>query len=131
VTAEETEGLVVQVDAQPCMEFSEERISGLLLPSTERASATIAVVAPGVSQTLHVHSRPDNGDEIILVYRGRFKVNGDSWSDATYDTDVDGPVYIRVPSGVPAGIANVGDREVCFFTVFVPPFAMGELRYLE
>jgi oxalate decarboxylase/phosphoglucose isomerase-like protein (cupin superfamily) len=122
---------VIRVEAEPRMEFPEERISGALLPPTRHASATLAIIAPGASQTLHVHSRPDKGDEIIFVYRGMFKVVGEGWPDTIYNTDAEGPVYVRVPSDVPVGIANIGDNEVFFYTVFVPPFELGEIRYLE
>jgi mannose-6-phosphate isomerase-like protein (cupin superfamily) len=129
VTAVERD--IVQVDNEPRMDFPEERISGVLLPSTRHASATIAIVKPGTSQTLHVHTRPNGGDEIIFVYRGSFAVRGDGWSGQIFDTGADGPVYLRVPSGVPVAIENKGQTQVCFYTVFVPPFEMGEMQYLE
>lgn len=129
--SEKAERAVIRVEAEPRMEFPEERIAGALLSVTPRASATVAYVAPGVAQTLHVHSRPDNGDELIFIYRGRFQMRGDDWPDTIYDTDADGPVYLQIPSGAVASISNIGDNEVRFFTVFTPPFAQGELEYLE
>jgi hypothetical protein len=131
VALERARRAVIRVDRQERMEFPDERISGILLSATPRASATVAFIAPGISQTMHVHTRPDNGDEIIFVYRGAFKIAGDGWPDESYDTDADGPVYLQVPTGVPASIVNVGTSEVAFYTLFVPPFSPGEIEYLE
>lgn len=125
---------VIPLNDAEVLEFAEENISGILLSNNQFGSSTVAFVAPGQKQTLHVHTRPHNGVEVIYIYEGVFRLaTGDHGErlSRVYDTAVDGPVYLEVASGIPAGIENCGDTRVTFFTVFNPPFEIGEIKYLE
>lgn len=125
---------VIPSNAAEVLDFAEENITGILLSNNRFGSSTVAFVAPQQKQTLHVHARPDNGVEVIYIYEGVFRLaTGDHAEHLSrvYDTAVDGPVHLEVASGTPARIENCGDTRVAFFTVFTPPFEMGEIRYLE
>lgn len=122
---------IVCVHAVPAREFPEERITGLLLPETQFTSASIGFVPPYGVQTPHYQRRPGNGDEIIFVYEGVFRLQSGNRRTETYDTSENGPVYILVRSGTPASLENCGPDMVRFFSVFSPPFAIGETQFLE
>jgi hypothetical protein len=120
----------VEVNKQRFTRFPEERISGLILPSTDFSSASVGDVAPKVAQAPHFHRRPQNGDEIIFVYKGYFELVTES-GIKRFNVDRDGPVFIQVPSGLQASIKNVGSSSVRFFSVFAPPFKVGEINYIK
>lgn len=122
---------VVRVNSEPFLDFSDEGITGALLGSDAHASYTLGIVPKGGRQRLHYQSRPDNGTEIIFVYEGRFNVLGVTDDLAgPFDCDVDGPVLVVCPSGQPCSLESNGS-EVRFFSVFAPPFQMGEITYIE
>lgn len=128
----ENSGIAIKIlTDQEVLSFPEENITGIILRDTESCTSTVAYVAPGQAQTLHVHDRPDNGDVIMFIYRGAFRVVSRDYASEVHDTGVRGPVYIEVGSGTPVSIENRGDDEVAFFTVFAPGFRDGEIRYLN
>ncbi|MDD5336879.1 MAG: hypothetical protein PHS02_00155 [Candidatus ainarchaeum sp.] len=118
----------VEINKQHFVQFPEERISGLILPSTDFTSASVGEVAPGIAQASHSHKRPQNGDEIIFVYQGYFEFVTENGTQK-FNADRIGPVFIQVPAGVQGSIKNIGNRPVRFFSVFSPPFKMGEINY--
>ncbi len=121
---------IVELARQDLVEFAEERISGALLGgSTPHASITMGVVPVGQSQRHHLQRRPNAGTEVILVYAGQFVVEGAEGA-AEFDAS-EQPVLVEAPSGVPCSLSNVGAVPVQFFTVFSPPFEMGEIEWLE
>jgi hypothetical protein len=122
---------IVRVVGEPVLDFVEERITGILLPVNVFTSASVGFVAPGVAQRHHKQHRPQDGVEIIFVYAGRFRVVGEDGVSSVYDADEDGPVYVEVESEAPASLENTGSTNVKFFSVFAPPFAVGEHEYLE
>ena len=121
---------IMKVDKQEFMFFDEERISGTILSESEFSSSTVGVISPGESQRHHVQNRPNNGVEIIFIYQGAFVVRTNN-ANIEHNAEENGPLYVEVPSGEPASIKNMGSNEVKFFTVFAPPFKMGEIKYLE
>lgn len=122
---------VTRVDHVERMLFEEERIAGALLGQGKHASYTAGIVSPGEAQRHHVQSRPDDGSEIILVYRGAFRLRTGEDSRQQYDVATEGPILVICESGTPCSVENVGSEEVRFVSVFAPPFQAGEIRYLE
>lgn len=126
------EGLtIIRVHAVATREFAEEKITGILLPETTFSSASIGFVPPFGEQSPHYQNRPEGGDEIIFVYEGRFSVVSGNQRTDVIDTKQDGPIYILVRSGTPASLENRGSETVRFFSVFAPPFAIGETHFLR
>ncbi len=121
---------IMAVDKQEVIFFDDERISGIILSENKFSSSTVGVISPGESQRHHLQNRPDNGVEIIFIYQGIFAVKTNS-ANVEHDAEENGPLYVEVPSGEPTSIKNMGSNEVKFFTVFSPPFKMGEIKYLE
>ncbi len=119
---------VVQIEKAAFSYFADERIFGAILPTTRFTSASIGMLEPGVAQTPHQQQRPCDGVEIMFVYEGQFEL---VLQDSTQSFDVrqDGPIFIQVPSGVPASLNNIGSSPVRFFSVFAPPFEPGEIVY--
>jgi oxalate decarboxylase/phosphoglucose isomerase-like protein (cupin superfamily) len=118
----------------PLLFFDDERIYTRIFPTTsEFGDAAMSRIEPGVSQRYHIHNRPSGGVEIIFVYAGRFKIRSENRvdGDRIFDVESEGPIYISVPSGTPCSLINVGDKPVDFFAVFCPPFAQGEIQYIE
>ena len=122
---------IVKINKGPLLYFSEERISGSILPESEFSSASVGIVAPNVTQKPHYHKRRNNGVEIIFIYEGKFKLVTASEESETFDVMEDGPIFVQVPSNVVASIKNVGEKEVKFFSVFAPVFELGEIVYTE
>lgn len=122
---------IVQVHRVPTREFTEERITGLLLPETKFTSGSVGFVPPQGAQTPHYQNRPEKGDEIIFVYAGKFRVVSGDWCSDVFDTAESGPVYLLVKSGTPASLKNTGDDIVRFFSVFSPPFQIGETQFVN
>lgn len=122
---------VVRLNDVDLQEFADENILGALLPATQHFSAAVGVVRPRESQRHHRQNRPEAGDELIIVLSGRFEVRTEAGNSGPHDADADGPVFIHVPSGVPASLVNIGDSEVRFLGVFAPPFQLGEIEYLD
>lgn len=120
----------VEVDKQTFQWFAEEHIKGLLLPTSGFTSASVGDVAAKEEQTPHRHHRPKDGDELIFVYEGLFELVTET-AKTRFDVDRDGPVFISVPSGMQASINNLGTKRVRFFSVFAPPFQVGEINYLK
>ncbi len=125
------EPMVVCLHKLKFSEFEEENIVGAIIGQDEFGSITTGLVRVGQAQTPHLHNRPSNGIELILVYQGKVEVIGQSGVLEACDADKDGPLFVKVPSGQPASLRNVGDVEVRFFSVFLPAFEMGEIVYLS
>lgn len=115
----------------PVQSFAEENILGAILGGTPHTTATFGIVRPGTMQTPHVQRRPDNGDELILVFEGKFRIVSGNDRTAAHDTAAQGAVYLSIEAGSVASIENVGDSDVVFFSVFSPPFVLGEIEYLR
>jgi hypothetical protein len=122
---------IVIVHSAPTVEFVEERITGVLLPETRFASASVNFVPVNGAQTPHYQNRPQNGDEIVFVYSGKFCIVSADWRSEVFDTNQVGPVYFLVRSGTPASVENCGTEIVRFYSVFAPPFAEGEVNFLQ
>ena len=120
---------VVKVrDCVPVL-FAEENISGVILPQSDSASSSIGIIAPGATQTLHHHKRPDSGDEIIFTFKGSIVIVTANGASEVMDVGQIGPVYVSVKSGMAASLRNVGEGDARFFSVFAPPFSPGEIVY--
>lgn len=120
---------ILSVNAQPRARFEPENILGVILLDSPLSSASVGYVEPGMAQARHFHLRPDRGEELIFVDQGHFRLvtsNGPH----EFNVEENGPVFIRVPSGTEASIENVGANQVRFLSVFVPPFAPGEIQFL-
>lgn len=123
---------LIIVDDQDLQKFQEENIRGAVLVQNAFLSATLGVVAAGEAQRHHYQNRPEGGIELIFIYSGHVEIRTAGSSTVKVDIKEKGPVLAVVPSGSPASIHNVeGGGEARFFSVFVPPFAMGEIVYLE
>ena len=122
---------VVVIHDLPRQKFVGERIEGALLPETRFASASVNYVPADGAQTPHFQNRPQNGDEIVFVYAGRFRIVSGTTKSQVFDTDEVGPVYFLVASGTPATVENCGPKPVRFYSVFAPPFKVGEVQFLE
>jgi hypothetical protein len=122
---------IVSVHAVPTREFSEEKITGALLPETKFASASINFVPVNGAQTPHYQDRPLKGDEIVFVYAGTFRIVSGDRRSRVFNADQQGPVYFLVRSGTPATVENCGHDIVKFFSVFAPPFQEGEVHFLD
>lgn len=121
---------VIPVHDVPLTRSDEENIAVAILPDTPFTSAAVGYVSPGAVQTPHYHDRPDDGDEIIYLYRGTFRLITDGRRSEPHDTARTGPVYVAVKAGTVASIENCGTEDVAFFAVFAPMFRPGEIRYV-
>ena len=122
---------IIAVHSAPTCEFTEERITGVLLPETRFASASVNFVPVNGAQTPHYQDRPQGGDEIVFVYDGIFRIVSGDWRSDVFDTGQAGPIYFLVRSGTPATVENCGNDVVRFYSVFAPPFAEGEVHFLQ
>jgi len=120
------------VNKEPVEEFADERIRGILIGRDSHASYTVGIVPAGGSQRLHYQDRPDDGTEVIFVYQWSFRVRGvEESKTGPYDVNESGPVLVVCPSGDQCALDSVGETEVRFFSVFAPPFQIGEIHYTE
>ena len=122
---------VVQIDREERLEFAEEGIEGILLGADNHASYTVGIIPPGGRQRRHIQQRPDDGTEIIFFFAGRFAIEADGTEPEPYDVSDDGPVLVVCQSGTAMSVVNAGAEPVRFFSVFAPPFAPGEITYLD
>jgi oxalate decarboxylase/phosphoglucose isomerase-like protein (cupin superfamily) len=127
-----TNGLtIVALGDVELKDIAEENVSTAILPDTPFASAAVAFVAPNKAQSVHYHERPDQGDEIIFIYQGAFRLVSGDYRSGIHDTATAGPVYAAVTSGTVLSIENHGDVDVAFFSVFAPNFRPGEIHYVD
>ncbi|SRR6266496_983473 len=119
----------ISIEKEPRSYLEEEQISGIFLPGSVFASASVGILEPGVTQTCHCHKRPQEGIEIIFVYEGTFSLMTEDKVLESFDVRQNGPIYIQVSSGQHAHLKNTGKEQVKFFSVFTPPFEAGEIHF--
>ena len=108
--------------------FAPENLSFAELFQSSRISVALGVIQARESQTLHVHNRPDNGDEIEVIFSGSFELAGPE--TFTHDADKDGPMLVSIKSGERVILKNVENRrQVRFISIFAPPFDLQEVTF--
>jgi hypothetical protein len=110
--------------------FPDERIRIGLLHSSKFCSAGFGEVPVGASQRKHVHSRPSNGDELMLFVSGTFELVTQSGA-SKFDAPKDGVVFVSIDSGEEFHVRNTGLVPVLFFSVFCPAFELQEIKWTE
>ncbi len=121
---------IIKIDQEQRLEFAHENIAGFLLPETGHASASVGIIPPRGAQRHHKQQRPDGGVENIFIFRGTFTVEPPMSALERHNCEIDGPVFVQVPSDTPFSIRNLADQPVWFYTVFAPPFRPGEIEFL-
>jgi hypothetical protein len=67
----------------------------------------------------------------MFVYAGCFVLHTEGLEPREHDVDTDGPVLVVCPSGVASSFESSRGTEVRVFSVFAPPFEVGESEYVE
>lgn len=122
---------VIVINEQKRTRIEAENIGGIFLPTSQHASSAVGIIDPHATQVMHIHNRPESGDEIVFVYAGHVELIVAGESMGHWDIAMSGPVYMRIPSGTVAQLRNRGSEPAYFFSVFAPPFELNELRFLD
>ena len=122
---------VIRVVERPEEFFLQENLYGRILSDTPNATAVFARIRPREQQSHHVQNRPNGGDEVLFLFGGQFEVRTATSVSGPFTADPENPVFIYVKSGDALSIRNVGDSDLCFFTVLAPGYKEGEITYLE
>ncbi len=123
--------IAVEVNNETVHDLPEENIYGIFLPKSAYSSASVGIIKAGEMQKAHYHNRVGDGVEIVFVYQGKFIICNERKDSDVFDTNMNGPVYIQIPTKTIAHLKNVGQGEVRFFSVFAPALDINELVFID
>jgi hypothetical protein len=120
---------IVSIDSIPMHYFKEENSYFGLVWEDLFTSISVCQLLPGQVQTRHYHQRPDDGNEVLLIYAGKFEVVVDE-QVTMHDCSEKGPLLVAYKSLERGCIRNLDlETPVKFLNMFSPPFKEGELYF--
>ncbi len=94
------------------------------------ASVAVGSVPVEGRQARHIQDRGDDGIELMYVHQGVFSIDRGDSKSRVFDTKVDGPILITIPSLWEATLVNEGTTEVRFLAIFAPELQLEEIKFL-
>ncbi len=120
---------IIALDTLPTYYFDKENSYFGVVAEDHFISISVCQILPGQEQEQHYHERPENGDEFLIIYSGKYEIIIDIES-RIYDSAQDGVIMVMVDPLERARIKNLDERHpVNFLNIFTPPFQKGELKF--
>lgn len=122
---------LIPLDLVPLHYFEEENSYFGQACEDSFTSVSVCQIAPGKMQAKHFHERPDDGNELLLIYAGKCEVVVND-EVTVHDCAVSGPLLVSYQSLEKGCIRNLDPAApVKFLNIFSPPFRQGELHIEE